>query len=126
MSGQALEVSHSDMAHFAKLAENDVVLEVVVVNNNDAPNEASGIAFLTKLFGDGIIWKQTSYNGNIRKNYAGIGYTYNEARDAFIPPQPYPSWLLNEQTCQWESPTPMPTDGKIYQWDEAKLAWVEA
>ena len=125
MSGQALEVSHSNMAHFAKLDENGVVIAVVVVNNNDAPNEASGIAFLTKLFGDGIIWKQTSYNGNIRKNYAGIGYTYDAARDAFIPPQPYPSWVLNEQLCQWESPTPIPTDGKMYAWDEATLNWIE-
>jgi hypothetical protein len=114
------------MAHFAKLDENGVVLEVVVVNNNDAPDEASGIAFLGNLFGDGIVWKQTSYHGNIRKNYAGIGYSYDELRDAFIPPQPYPSWLLNEQTCLWESPTPMPTDDKRYQWDEDAKAWVEA
>ena len=126
MSGQALEVSHSDMAHFAKLDENGVVIAVVVVNNNDAPDEAAGIAFLINLFGEGIVWKQTSYNRNIRKNYAGIGYSYDAGRDAFIPPQPYPSWVLNEQLCQWESPTPMPTDDKRYQWDEAKLAWVEA
>jgi len=113
------------MAHFAKLDENDVVLEVVVVNNNDAPDEASGIAFLGNLFGNGVVWKQTSYNGNIRKNYAGIGYAYDAARDAFIPPQPYLSWLLNEQLCQWESPTPIPTDGKMYAWDEATLNWIE-
>jgi hypothetical protein len=113
------------MAHFAKLDENGVVLEVVVVNNNDAPDEASGIAFLNTLFANDIVWKQTSYNGKMRKNYAGIGYTYDEARDAFIPPQPYPSWLLNEQACLWESPTPMPTDGKMYSWDEATLTWIE-
>ena len=113
------------MAHFAKLNENGVVLEVVVVTNNDAPDEASGIAFLANLFGKGIVWKQTSYNGQIRKNYAGIGYAYDEARDAFIAPTPYPSWVLNEQTCQWESPTPKPVDDKRYAWDEATLNWIE-
>ena len=114
------------MAHFVKLDGNNVVIDGLVVNNNDAPDEASGIAFLITLFGDGIVWKQTSYNGNIRKNYAGIGYTFDEVRDAFIPPQPHPSWLLNEQLCQWESPTPMPTDDKRYQWDEATLTWIES
>jgi hypothetical protein len=71
-------------------------------------------------------WKQTSYNGNIRKNYAGIGYTFDAGRDAFIAPQPFPSWILDEKSCQWESPVPMPTDGKRYQWDESAKAWVEA
>ena len=124
MSGQALEVSHSDMAHFVKLDENGVVIAVVVVNNNDAPDEAAGIAFLINLFGEGIVWKQTSYNRNIRKNYAGIGYSYDAGRDAFIPPQPYPSWLMSEETCLWSAPTPMPTDDKRYSWDEPTLSWV--
>jgi len=111
------------MAHFAKLNENGVVLEVVVVTNNDAPDEASGIAFLTNLFGKGIVWKQTSYNGKMRKNYAGIGYTFDAARDAFIAPSPFSSWVLNEQSCQWEAPVPMPTDGKRYAWNEELKAW---
>jgi hypothetical protein len=103
---------------------------VIVIGNADTANaegvekEYIGAAFCERLLGGD--WKQTSYNGNIRKNYAGIGYTFDEVRDAFIAPQPYPSWVLNEQTCQWESPTPMPTDDKRYQWDEASLAWVEA
>lgn len=110
------------MAHFAKLDNNNTVLEVIVVHNNEAPDEASGIAFLTSLLGPAR-WVQTSYNGNIRKNYAGIGYTYDPVRDAFIPPQPFASWVLDETTCQWEAPMPMPQDG-VYVWDEATLAWV--
>ena len=112
------------MAHFAKLNSENVVDQVVVVDNNDAPDEASGIAFLTNLFGNAT-WVQTSYNGNIRKNYAGLDYTYDSQRDAFIPQQPFPSWILVEDTCLWEAPTPMPTDG-IYHWDEATISWVRA
>lgn len=111
------------MAHFAQLNFKNVVDQVVVVNNDDAPDEASGIAFLNSLFGDGT-WVQTSYNGNIRKNYAGIGYTYDLGRDAFIAPQPYPSWVLNENTCLWDSPVPMPTDG-LYDWDESTTSWIK-
>ena len=117
------------MAHFAKI-ENGLVTQVIVVGNKDTASadgvekEYIGAAFCERLLGGD--WKQTSYNGNIRKNYAGIGYAYDEVRDAFIPPQPYPSWVLNEQTCQWESPTPMPTDDKRYQWDEATLTWIES
>lgn len=120
------------MAHFAKLDENNVVLEVNVVHNNElldengVESEQKGIDFLTAWSGGYTNWKQTSYNGNIRKNYAGIGYTYNPSIDAFVPPQPYASWLLNNDTAQWEAPTPMPTDGKRYSWDEATLSWVEA
>ena len=105
------------MAHFAKL-ENNVVTQVIVVSNQDILNEQGqeseekGIAFCSNLLGG--TWKQTSYNGNIRKNYAGIGYTYDEGRDAFIPPKPYNSWLLDENTCQWKAPVDYPTDGKRY------------
>lgn len=115
------------MAHFAKLNENNVVLEVNVVNNNtlDLLNEeASGIAFLTEWSGGYSNWKQTSYNSNIRKNYAGIGYTYDESRDAFIPPRPFESWTLNEDICDWEPPIAMPTDG-LYNWDEESLSWIK-
>jgi len=115
---------HILMAHFAKLNSKNVVDQVVVVHNNDAPDEISGIAFLSNLFGDAN-WVQTSYNGNIRKNYAGVGYTYDSQRDAFISPQPFPSWVMSEETCQWSAPVLMPTDGKRYSWDEPTLAWVE-
>ena len=115
------------MAHFVRLDENSIVVQGIVVHNNElidngVESEAKGIAFCQSLFPD-TTWVQTSYNGNIRKNYAGIGYTYDEQRDAFIPPQPYPSWLLNEATCLWEAPVPMPEDGKWYTWDEATTSW---
>ena len=112
------------MAHFAQLNSENVVGQVVAVHNNDAPDEATGIAFLNTLFGTSI-WVQTSYNNNIRKNYAGVGYTYDSGRDAFIPPQPYPSWTMSEETCLWSAPTPMPVDDKKYRWDEATLSWAE-
>ena len=117
------------MAHFAKLNENNNVLAVHVVVNDvitidGNESEQAGIDFLTGLHGHAL-WKQTSYNGNIRKNYAGIGYTYDAGRDAFIPPKPYVSWTLNETTCQWEAPVAYPTDGKRYTWDEATTSWTE-
>ena len=114
------------MAHFAKLDDNNIVLEVHVVANAalDAANEeASGIIFLTDWSGGYTNWKQTSYNGSFRKNYAGIGYTYDETRDAFIPPKPFNSWILNEDTCRWDAPTPKPLDGKPYCWVEDDLNW---
>jgi hypothetical protein len=116
------------MAHFAKLDENNVVTQVIVVHNNDctldgAENETVGVLFCKSLFGADTRWKQTSYNGTIRKNYAGIGYTYDNARDAFIPPKPFPSWVLNEGTCRWDAPVLMPTEGGPYQWDEATTSW---
>jgi len=119
------------MAHFAKLDGNNVVLEVHCVHNNEllingVEVEAKGIVFLIEWSGGYTNWKQTSYNGNIRKNYAGIGYAYDSDRDAFIPPQPFPSWSLNEQTCQWAAPVPMPTDDKQYAWDEQTCQWVES
>ena len=118
------------MANFAQLDENYIVTEVVVVNNetiNDLSfpeSEPVGVAFLQSLFGSTGVWKQTSYNANFRKNYAGIGYTYDPVLDAFIAPQPYPSWVLNTTTCQWQAPVPYPDDGKTYIWDEATLSWV--
>jgi hypothetical protein len=117
------------MAHFAQLNEENLVTQVIVVANQDTAdqdgveNEAIGIEFCTNLLGG--TWKQTSYNGNIRKNYAGIGYKYDATLDAFIPPQPFASWTLNNETAQWEAPTPYPTDDKRYTWDEATTAWVE-
>jgi hypothetical protein len=117
------------MAHFAKLDENNVVIFVTVGRQEDDGKEAD----LCVRTGD--VYKQTSYNTHggvhalggtpLRKNYAGIGYTYDAGRDAFIPPQPYASWVLNEDTCLWESPVPYPTDGKRYSWDEATTSWVE-
>lgn len=118
------------MAHFAELDANNVVLRVIVVSNNDTADgqtgeeiESIGIAFCQRLFGGD--WKQTSYNGKFRKRYAGIGYTYDAALDAFIPPKPYPSWTLDNATADWVAPVPMPTDGKAYSWDEATQSWVE-
>jgi len=117
------------MAHFAKLDENNVVVEVIVVNNNEllqdgVESEAKGIEFLVDWSGGYTNWKQTSYNGNFRKHYAGVGYTYDATRDAFIPPPPFPSWTLNESTCLWDAPIPMPTDGQRYYWDEPTTSWV--
>ena len=111
------------MAHFAKLDDSGIVLEVIAVTDDNAPNEAAGVAFLTDLSGYPN-WKETSYSGNIRKNYAGIGYSYDAVRDAFIPPQQYPSWPLNELTCLWESPVPYPADGAFCIWDETTKTWV--
>ena len=119
------------MGHFAKLDDAGLVMEVVVVNNDTLNNlpfpdsEPVGVAFLTNLFGGYSNWKQTSYNASFRKNFAGIGYTYDSVLDAFIFPKPYPSWLLNTQTCQWEPPIPYPTDGKAYYWNEETQQWVE-
>ena len=110
------------MSHFAKV-ENGIVTEVIVAEQD---------VIDSGLFGTG--WVQTSYNTHggkhpegrpLRKNYAGVGYTYDVARDAFISPQPYASWVLNETTCLWESPTPEPTDDKRYAWNEEQLAWIE-
>ena len=119
------------MAHFAQLDENNIVLQVIVVHNdethdeNGIESELKGVQFCKSLFGENTRWVQTSYNANTRKNYAGIGYKYDIPRDAFIPPQPYPSWILNEATCNWESPVPYPNDGKLYTWDEHTQSWIE-
>ena len=118
------------MAHFAKIGIDNIVTDVLVVANRETMDSAGveqesiGVEFLKTLTGHET-WIQTSYNGNIRKNFAGIGYTYDSQRDAFIPPQPYPSWTLVEETCQWIAPVSMPTDGKMYQWDETTTSWKE-
>ena len=120
------------MANFAKLDNNNVVIAVNSVDNatvNDLPfpdSEPVGIQFLTEWSGGYTNWKQTSYNCNFRKNLAGIGYTYDQVIDAFVPPKPYPSWLLNTNTCRWEPPIPYPNDGNLYIWDEATQSWVPA
>ena len=119
------------MAHFAKLDENKTVIEVIVVNNqvlldpNGIEREELGIAFLITWSGGHPWWRQTSYNGTFRKNYAGIGYTYDQSKDAFIPPRPFASWLLDETTCQWEPPIPYPMDDKVYFWNESIQNWEE-
>ena len=105
------------MAHFAEIDIANRVTRVIVVHDS---LEASGAEWCASTFGG--TWLQTSYNGRIRKNYAGVGYTYDPARDAFLPVQPYQSWTLDEQTCQWVPPVPMPTDG-MYVWNESTLAW---
>ena len=116
------------MASFAKIGLNGKVIEVLSVNNEilkDADGieqENIGIDFLTKLTGYPI-WKQTSYNANFRKNFAGIGMTYDEDRDAFIPKKPFDSWILNEDTCCWEAPVAYPTDGQQYSWNEQNQSW---
>ena len=116
------------MAHFVRLDQNSIVVQGIVVHNNElidngVESEAKGIAFCQSLFPD-TTWVQTSYNGRIRKNYAGVGYSYDLIRDAFIPPKPYASFVLNEETCLWEPPVPYPTDGERYLWNEEKLEWV--
>ena len=113
------------MAHFAKLGVGNIVNRVEVVSNDIAVNEQAGVDFLNNLYKTRDVWKQTSYNGNMRKNYAGIGYTYDESRDAFISPQPYPSWILDEDTCIWKAPIAVPSDDKHYFWDESSKSWNE-
>jgi hypothetical protein len=118
------------MAHFAQLNESNIVTQVIVVHNNElmqdgVEQEAKGVAFCQSLFGAQTNWKQTSYNGSMRKNYAGVGFTYDAGRDAFIAPQPYASWALDEATCQWDAPVPIPQDDKIYRWDEPTVSWIE-
>jgi len=121
------------VAHFAKLGTDNIVEKVEVVSNNIATTEQDGINFLNNLYNTNDIWKQTSYNTYagehkldgtpLRKNYAGIGYTYDEDRDAFIPPKPYSSWVLDEETCNWEAPVVYPDDGKFYNWNETNQTW---
>jgi hypothetical protein len=117
------------MAHFAQLDENNKVLQVIVVGNSDILDEGGneseqiGIQFCKNLLGQDTNWKQCSYNSNFRKNYPGIAYYYDETRDAFIQPKPFESWVLNEDTCQWEAPTPRPTGMDLWVWEEETLQW---
>jgi hypothetical protein len=126
------------MAHFASLDENNIVTQVIVVANEDTSDsngvevEEIGVAFCKKLLGADTRWKQTSYNGNFRVRYAGIGYSWNEELSAFIPPQPFASWVLDNTTADWESPigpAPALTEAEVearsfYKWDEENLEWV--
>ena len=129
------------MAHFAKLGVGNIVEQVIVVSNDIATTEQAGVDFINKLYNTRDVWKQTSYNNNIRKNYAGIGYQYDQARDAFIAPKPFNSWILNKDTCRWEAPIPMPKTPKLdtngeeitnedgslvynsYKWNEQNKSW---
>jgi hypothetical protein len=118
------------MAHFAQLDENNVVTQVIVVHNNElldngVEREELGVAFCKSLCGADTRWIQTSYNGNIRKHYAGAGFTYDTALDAFVPPKPetFPSFVLDEATCTWKPPIKRPTD-TVYRWDEPSVSWV--
>lgn len=115
------------MAHFVKI-ENHVVTQIIVVDNANCGNlefpesEPVGKKYIESLGMEGE-WVQTSYNGNFRKNYAATGYMFDKHRDAFIPPMRYPSWTLNETTCQWEPPVAFPADGKLYEWNESAKNW---
>ena len=118
------------MAHFARLDRYNIVTSVAVVNNDvlldgDTESEEKGIVFLTLWSNGHYKWRQTSYNATFRKNYAGVGFSYDEIRDAFIPPKPYTNWILDESTCCWIAPVAVPADGKQYVWDEPTAAWVE-
>ena len=121
------------MAHFAKLGVGNIVERVAVVSNDIATTEQAGVDFLNNLYNTRDVWKQTSYNTQggvhklggtpLRKNYANKGYTYDQERDAFIPPKPYPSWTLNESTCRWDSPVAYPNDENNYRWNEETQQW---
>jgi hypothetical protein len=118
------------MAHFAELNEDNIVQRVIVVDNkdcldaNNVESEEVGAAFCHNLLGG--TWKQTSYNGSFRKNYAGNGYVYDSSKDAFISPKPFSKWVLNEETCQWEAPVAYPDDDKFYVWNDNKGEWEES
>ena len=121
------------MAYFAKLGTGNIVEQVISINNavitdaNGVEQEQLGVDFINKLYNTRDVWKQTSYNNNIRKNYAGVGFHYDQARDAFIAPKPFNSWILNEDTCLWEAPVAIPTttleDNQYYSWNESIINW---
>ena len=119
------------MAHFARIDKNNIVQSVHVVDNKDLINEHDteeedfGIVYLNKIHGVGFTWVQSSLEGSFRKNCAAVGCTYDKVQDAFIPIKPHESWTLNEETCQWEAPTPMPDDDKRYTWNEDTTTWDE-
>ena len=116
------------MAHFAKIGLNNKVINVVSVHNNElldangVEQEVLGCQFLQGITG-WAVWKQTSYNANFRKHFAGVGYTYDEGRDAFIAPKPFNSWVLNEETCNWEAPVAKPDEENQYKWSEENQQW---
>ena len=112
------------MAHDARLNEQNIVDQVIVIMNSDEPTEEAGVLFCQNLFGGGT-WRKTSYNGNIRKNFAGPGFSYDVIRDAFIPPKPYASWLLDEATCRWVAPVQQPSEQGLWHWDEITQTWVD-
>lgn len=119
------------MAHFAQLDENNVVINMIVVHNNELldengqESEEKGVQFCKNHYGQETIWIQCSYNNRIRKRFPSIGHFYSADLDAFIYPQPYPSWIFNEETCGWDAPVPNPKDGNPYLWDEETLSWQE-
>jgi hypothetical protein len=123
------------MAHYAEIDDNSIVIKVVVVDDIDeGGSEAKGVVYLKGVFGEDTDWKKTSYNTvanshreggkPFRKNYAGIGFYYDKAKNAFIAEQPYPSWELDKTTCTWKAPTIKPNDGDSYSWDEASTTWI--
>ena len=111
------------MAHFAKLGKGNIIKTIEVVSNDIATTEQAGVDFLNNLYNSRDVWVQTSYNGNIRKNYAGVGYSYDQTRDAFIAPKPFNSWILNEDTCRWEAPIALPDTENRYNWNEETKQW---
>ena len=117
------------MAYFAKLGTGNIIEQVISINNsvitdsNEVEQEQLGVDFINKLYNTRDVWKQTSYNRTFRKNYAGVGYQYDQQRDAFIAPKPFNSWILNEDTCNWESPVAYPQDDNKYKWNEQTLSW---
>ena len=121
------------MAHFSKIGTGNIVEQVVVVSNDIATTEQAGVEFLQKLFNNRDVWKQTSYNTRggehlldgtpFRKNYGAVGFKYDQIRDAFIPPKPFSSWVLNETTCQWEAPVSLPDTENRYNWNETTQTW---
>jgi hypothetical protein len=117
------------MAYFAKLGTGNIIETVISINNsvitdsNGIEQENLGVDFINKLYNTRDVWKQTSYNKTFRKNYAGIGFQYDQQRDAFIPPKPFNSWVLNETTCLWEAPVAKPQDNNRYIWNESTLTW---
>lgn len=117
------------MAHFAQIDNNNIVVQVIVVDNqnlidaNGGESEATGIAYIESILGTDMSWVQTSYNGNFRNKYAGIGYYYDQQKDAFISPQPFESWTLDSSGLNWIPPVPYPEDGNVYQWNEKVGYW---
>ncbi len=117
------------MAYFAKLGTGNIIDNVISINNsvitdsNGIEQEQLGVDFINKLYNTRDVWKQTSYNRTFRKNFASIGFQYDQTRDAFIAPKPFNSWVLNEDTCKWESPIPYPQDNNEYKWNEQNQSW---